>query len=253
MGSVALTALCLLGCAASAWLAWDHTLPRFLTFLLAAVGVAYALKSARQAQDRIAAVTAIERQRIAADLHDDLGAKLLTIVHTSADERIAKLAREALDEMRLSVRGLSGRPALLAHACADWRTEALERLQEAGVELQWSAKTEYDTLHLGARTLVQTTRILREAINNLIRHSRATHCRVRLELRATRLLICVQDNGCGFDAQAARAAAFGQGLLNMRGRALQLQGVCRIESRLGQGTRVSLEVPVQTGPEPTAT
>ncbi len=48
-----------------------------------------------------------ERKRIASDLHDDLGAKLLTIVHTSNNDRISTLAREALEEMRLSVRGLT--------------------------------------------------------------------------------------------------------------------------------------------------
>jgi signal transduction histidine kinase len=209
--------------------------------------------SARWAQVRIATITAQERQRIAADLHDDLGAKLLTIVHTSADERSAQLGREALDEMRLSVRGLSGRPALLAHACADWRSEVWQRLQAAGVALQWSTEIEDDTLHLSARTVVQTTRILREVLNNLIRHSRATRCRVRLKVRATDLLISLQDNGRGFNAPCVQAAAVGQGLLNMQVRARRLQGVCRIESRPGQGTRVSLEVPLQAGPEPTAT
>ena len=62
------------------------------------------------ADSRIEQVTARERKRIAADLHDDLGAKLLTIVHTSESERIATLARDALEEMRLSVRGLTGKP-----------------------------------------------------------------------------------------------------------------------------------------------
>ena len=60
------------------------------------------------AELRVEQVTAKERKRIAADLHDDLGAKLLTIVHTSDNERIATLGREALEEMRLSVRGLGG-------------------------------------------------------------------------------------------------------------------------------------------------
>ena len=66
---------------------------------------------------------AAERKRIAADLHDDLGAKLLTIVHTSDNERISTLAREALEEMRLSVRGLTGKPVPLLNALGDWRAE----------------------------------------------------------------------------------------------------------------------------------
>ncbi len=70
---------------------------------------------------RVVQVTDRERKRIAADLHDDLGAKLLTIVHTSESERISTLAREALEEMRLSVRGLTGKPVRLEDA---WATGA---------------------------------------------------------------------------------------------------------------------------------
>ena len=74
---------------------------------------------AQMAELRVERVTAQERKRIAADLHDDLGAKLLTIVHTSESERISQLAREALEEMRLSVRGLTGKPVLLSDALGD--------------------------------------------------------------------------------------------------------------------------------------
>ncbi len=56
----------------------------------------------------------LERHRIAADLHDDLGAKLLTIIHSESAQlhqegrpSAANMARQALDEMRLSVRGLT--------------------------------------------------------------------------------------------------------------------------------------------------
>ena len=86
------------------------------------------------AELRVEQVTERERKRIAADLHDDLGAKLLTIVHTSDSERISTLAREALEEMRLSVRGLTGRPVRLADALGDWRAEVVSRLGQAGIE-----------------------------------------------------------------------------------------------------------------------
>ena len=86
---------------------------------------------------RIEQFTQQERRRIASDLHDDLGAKLLTIVHTSDSARIPQLAREALDEMRLSVRGLAGRPVRLDEALADWRAEVMTRLQQAAVEARW--------------------------------------------------------------------------------------------------------------------
>ncbi len=91
------------------------------------------------AELRVEKVTERERKRIAADLHDDLGAKLLTIVHTSDSERISTLAREALEEMRLSVRGLTGKPVQLIDALGDWRAEVVSRLGQAGIEADWSS------------------------------------------------------------------------------------------------------------------
>jgi hypothetical protein len=86
---------------------------------------------------RVDQFTERERKRIASDLHDDLGAKLLTIVHTADATRVPQLAREALEEMRLSVRGLAGRPVRLDDALADWRAEIIGRLTQAKIETLW--------------------------------------------------------------------------------------------------------------------
>ncbi len=91
------------------------------------------------AELKVEQITEKERKRIAADLHDDLGAKLLTIVHTSESDRISTLAREALEEMRLSVRGLTGKPVRLADAMGDWRAEVIGRLGQAGIDGEWDA------------------------------------------------------------------------------------------------------------------
>lgn len=203
----------------------------------------------RLAQSRIQQVTSGERKRIAADLHDDLGAKLLTIVHTSRSDRIAALGREALDEMRLSVRGLTGKPMELSEALADWRTEAMARLSPTGIELTWPLPMEEMSQVLGSRTMVQTTRILREIFNNLIRHSHASECEVSTHLDPERLTIEVRDNGIGFDVERLREGRNGLGLVNMAHRARQLQGDCVIESRVGAGSVVRLTLPlVSTAP-----
>lgn len=199
----------------------------------------------RLAEDRIEKVTAVERKRIAADLHDDLGAKLLTIVHTSRSDRIAALGREALDEMRLSVRGLTGRPMELSEALADWRTEAMTRLTPTGIELSWSLPMEELPQVLGARTMVQTTRILREVFNNLIRHSQAGRCVVTTAVQPEQLTIEIRDNGVGFEMERLNARQAGLGLLNMQHRARQLQGQCEIESQPGAGSVVRLSLPLQ--------
>ena len=198
----------------------------------------------RLAQARIEQVTSGERKRIAGDLHDDLGAKLLTIVHTSRSDRIAALGREALDEMRLSVRGLTGKPMELAEALADWRTEAMSRLNPTGIDLKWPLPTDELSQVLGSRTMVQTTRILREIFNNLIRHSHATHCEVSTQLDRDRLTIEVRDDGIGFEPERLREGRTGLGLVNMAHRARQLHGDCVIESRLGEGSVVRLMLPL---------
>jgi signal transduction histidine kinase len=201
--------------------------------------------SQRELERRIAEVIAVERQRIAADLHDDLGAKLLMIVHTSPDERMAALGREALDEMRLSVRGLSGRPIELSQAIADWRIEAMERLTTAGIELDWPL-VQGDRRHfLGANTMAQATRILREAFNNLMRHSRATHCAVATTVLPRRLSLDIRDNGIGFECERQQAHPAGLGLMNMQRRARELRGQCLIESSPGQGSHIGLSLPLQ--------
>ncbi len=193
---------------------------------------------------RVEQVTEKERKRIAADLHDDLGAKLLTIVHTSESERISTLAREALEEMRLSVRGLTGKPVRLADALADWRAEIVSRLGQANIEADWRGPPEDVDHLLPARAYVQTTRILREAISNIIKHSGASHCKVRTSVRERDFGVLVQDNGRGIPLELDGKLDRGHGMSSMKHRAKQLQGQCLVESGPGYGTVIRLTLPL---------
>lgn len=195
------------------------------------------------AELKVEQVTERERKRIAADLHDDLGAKLLTIVHTSDNDRISTLAREALEEMRLSVRGLTGKPVRLADAMGDWRAEIIGRLGQAGIEGQWDAPEDLPHL-LSARAFVQTTRILREATSNVIKHSNATRCTVGAQVADGDVQIVITDNGDGISSDVDGRLDRGHGLASMKGRAKQLQGQCLVESSPGYGTVIRLTVPL---------
>ena len=193
---------------------------------------------------RVEQVTEKERKRIAADLHDDLGAKLLTIVHTSESERISTLAREALEEMRLSVRGLTGKPVRLADALADWRAETVLRLGQANIEADWKGPAEEIEHLLPARAYVQTTRILREAVSNIIKHSGASHCKVRSTVGERDFGLLVQDNGKGIPMELDGKLDRGHGMSSMKHRAKQLQGQCLVESGPGYGTVIRLTLPL---------
>ena len=192
---------------------------------------------------RVEQVTERERKRIAADLHDDLGAKLLTIVHTSESERISTLAREALEEMRLSVRGLTGKPVRLADALGDWRAEVIGRLAQAGIDGTWDAPEDLPQT-LSARAYVQTTRILREATSNVIKHSGALGCSVSAGIADGDFQLIVQDNGDGISSELEGRLDRGHGLAGMKNRAKQLQGQCLVESGPGYGTVIRLTVPL---------
>ena len=187
-----------------------------------------------------------ERRRIASDLHDDLGARLLTIAQAGqrgqTPERIAAMARQAVDEMRLSVRGLTGEPARAADAFADWRAETVTRLVDAGMAAQWDAQDPPADLLLPTRTHVQLTRVLREAVSNAIRHSAGTRVRIGLRIQDGWLHLEVEDDGRGLvESNAART---GHGLPNIERRVRHLQGVRRFERPAGGGLRLQVSVPL---------
>jgi signal transduction histidine kinase len=185
-----------------------------------------------------------ERRRIASDLHDDLGAQLLTIAQASQrgvdPQRVAGMARVAIEEMRLSVRGLTGGATLTNDALADWRAETMTRLADADMQGTWEAQEPPAGLILPARTHVQLTRILREAVSNAIRHSGGTRCTVRVAFPPGELLLHVQDDGRGLPVGARRQQ--GHGLPNIERRVRNLGGEHWFETE--GGTRLVVRVPL---------
>ncbi len=199
------------------------------------------------AELRVEQIAEKERKRIASDLHDDLGAKLLTIVHTSDNDRISTLAREALEEMRLSVRGLTGRPMVLSDALADWRAEVVSRLGQAGIECEWRNPNDIIEEPLSSRTYVQTTRIIREAVSNIIKHSGASHVIIAVEVHLEHhdFVVVIQDNGKGIPLEMDGRLDRGHGMTSMKHRAKQLSGQCLVESGPGFGTVIRLTLPLE--------
>jgi len=196
------------------------------------------------AEQKLEQVTERERKRIAADLHDDLGAKLLTIVHTSESDRISTLAREALEEMRLSVRGLTGKPVHLIDALGDWRAEVVSRLGQANILAEWKSPAEDIEHTFQARSYVQTTRILRESVSNIIKHSGATHATISSAVQDGDFILTIQDNGQGIPTELDGRLDRGHGMASMKSRAKQMHGQCLVESGPGWGTVIRLTIPL---------
>ena len=91
---------------------------------------------------------------------------------------------------------------------------------------------------------MQTTRILREATSNIIKHSAASFCSVRCSVADGDFSLIVQDNGNGISAEVEERLDRGHGLASMKHRAKQLQGQCLVESGPGYGTVIRLTLPM---------
>ncbi len=91
---------------------------------------------------------------------------------------------------------------------------------------------------------VEMLRVIQEALTNVRHHSGARHARVELWMEGEAVGVEVYDDGRGFDAQASRS---GVGLSAMRERLAGLGGELEVKSRPGEGTRVTLKVPVRAG------
>lgn len=87
-------------------------------------------------------------------------------------------------------------------------------------------------------------RIAQEALSNVSKHAQTQRVRVELICDDQRLLLSVQDWGRGFESADLDGELSHLGLVSMRERAGMLDGVCRIHSKLGEGTLVEVEIPL---------
>jgi signal transduction histidine kinase len=185
-----------------------------------------------------------ERERIYADLHDDLGAKLLQLIHTANDPRQADLARAVLQDLRDVVTRSRGEPGTLGDVLADIRSEATQRLAAVKIALDWQEEDEIADPPLSQHQALHLFRIVREAISNTIRHAGATRLRVRVDATNERLTLELSDDGVG-----RGSAGRGRGTHNMRERAKELDGNVTWRDATGHGTKVILSVALNETPE----
>jgi signal transduction histidine kinase len=87
-----------------------------------------------------------ERLRIAQDLHDDIGARLLTLMYQAQSREMEDYIRHTLQDLKTLTRGLAASEHRLSHAAAEWKADLTQRLQPAHVSLRWSLDHDHDPL-----------------------------------------------------------------------------------------------------------
>jgi signal transduction histidine kinase len=195
------------------------------------------IEESRHAYDRGAAE---ERRRISADLHDDVGARLLSGLHRDSLEGTRESVREALADVRTIASGLVGEKRVLESVVAALRHESGQRLDGAGLEFHWQSSG-IDARQLPYSIYRNFVASHRELLSNAIRHSGARNVSVRLAIESSTLVLEVRDDGRGIDPTRPR----GNGLSNLERRAATMGGTMRFESAEGGGLRATLRVPLE--------
>jgi signal transduction histidine kinase len=161
-----------------------------------------------------------ERLRLAQDLHDDIGARLLTLMYKAQSPEMEDYVRHTLQDLKTLTRGLAASNHRLSHAAAEWKSDLTHRLTAAHVELKWIFAFDEDIL-LTVVHWSALTRVMRELVSNVIAHSQAQRLEIDFRLEADRIELTISDDGVG---RNPRAWSHGLGLGGVRKRVKQLGG-----------------------------
>jgi signal transduction histidine kinase len=206
---------------------------------------------------RLVEIQETERRYIARELHDQAGQSLTSLIldlgmlEKEADQptsvrahvrKLKELTNDTLEDLHRLAMNL--RPASLDHLGLVATLEQLANSFKDRIEilLKFKAVGISEDDRLPPDIEIALYRIAQEALTNVARHSRASRADLLLERHDDLILLVIEDNGTGFDAEFLKTSNR-LGLLGIQERAETLGGKLRIESTPGQGTTLVVEVP----------
>ncbi|MDI6895267.1 MAG: sensor histidine kinase [Bacillota bacterium] len=195
-----------------------------------------------------------ERERIGRDLHDGVIQSIYAIglslencaylVDESSERAKAELSR-IMERMNGLIRDIRSYILDLGPPTADLGELVCRQLDTLTASaIQGELHIRGALPQLSPAQVRHISQVTQEALNNVLKHSRATRVEIEVGVRSGALTVLVRDNGSGF---AVSDGSMGYGLQNMRERARILGGELTIRSRHGFGTEVFLEVPLEAG------
>ncbi|WP_299556047.1 sensor histidine kinase [Seonamhaeicola sp.] len=193
-----------------------------------------------------------ERQRIANDLHDDLGGLMATVkLHFNAlkDKQTPELYDKTttlLDEAYQKIRSI-------AHAKNSGviaKQGLLKAVNQMAEKVSAANKITIDVIDHGLENRLENSleltifRIIQELVTNIIKHANATEATIHLTNHEETLNIMVEDNGKGFNPSQITTRHKGMGISSIDKRVEHLNGTMTIESELKKGTTVIIDIPI---------
>jgi signal transduction histidine kinase len=196
-----------------------------------------------------------ERRRIADDLHDGVGSRLVALLasqspkSTGSDE-LSMALQACLLELHMTVDDLDDqRSATAVERLAHLRYRLQPAFDRLGVRLVWHISAAAQACPLAPETSMQICRVAQEALSNALRHSHASRVELRFGPQPGRthgLVLEVRDDGCGIVAPGAGPSdALGKGLRSMRTRANAVHGELAITNGVPHGLCVRLLIPCE--------
>ena len=194
-----------------------------------------------------------ERKRLSRELHDSTIQTLLVIsdqlrdVSRTSDDRFAQL-NELVEHAIVDARSFIWRlrpPVLDDMGLAPtlrWLGGNISRADDLKVEICITGQEK----RLPANVELSVFRIAQEALNNVHRHAHASTAKVVLDFAEEWITLTISDDGCGFQVPERLASLVGKGKLGVIGmneRSLDIGATLKIESKPGQGTVISIQIP----------
>lgn len=199
-----------------------------------------------------------ERQRIARELHDTTVQTLTGLIHKMEfctmimdkdKERVknelnfmSSVIKESIDGMRNIIYDL--RPMTFDDiGFAETLSRAIDKIQK-NTDAVISYEVKGDAVRVAPIIELTIMRLMQEACNNAKKHAEAEKIKVLLEYRENKICLTVTDDGKGFEIIEGKGKG-GFGLSIMKERVYLLKGDIDIQSEVGKGTRVYVEIPIR--------
>jgi len=201
-----------------------------------------------------------ERARIAGELHDSLGQNLLLIKNRAQLalagkkmpanareqlESISELASQSIAEARQISHDLH--PHQLDHLGLTRALQAMIDTAAGSSGMVFGHQLDNVDALFPKDAAMNLYRVVQECLNNILKHSRARQVRLRLERDVHEVQLHIEDDGCGFKTTEPVTAGKGMGLKNIVERVRILGGKLKLDSQLGQGTRLNVTIPIADG------
>lgn len=217
----------------------------------------------RQLAAHLQTVREEERKRIAREIHDEMGQNLLALridvsmlhartahSHPKLHQKVAAVLAN-IDHTIKSVRTVINnlRPAVLdlgLYASIQWQLQEFQR--RSGIICELNATANDIDCGLTEEQTTALFRILQESLTNVARHANARHVQIALHREPERISLRIADDGVGiYPEERRKSKSFG--LLGMRERISAIGGELTVESAIGQGTVLSVSIPLEAALE----